>query len=210
MTTEPLFDLSGIPEKGKSRSTRKSVPEETWLQIKEMWAKGLSGSEIARNLGVTRNVVIGLIHRRIGGGARGNFRTTGVRVYSPRSPRLARTYTRREPTPVTAAAPPPPPPEPPPRAVQEDEKTLMAIRYGHHCCFPVRGEGADTIYCGGPTGGKTYCAEHDAVMHIAIKRVNTVGRVTLSDQGYAKDRTTGRGYPAAQAAREVYFGGGRV
>ena len=213
MNSQPMFDLSHIPEKPLGVSTvpnaRKAVPEETWLQIKELWATGLSASEIARKIGVTRNVVIGLIHRRLGGGTRGTFRTTGIRVYPERSARLARTYVSRPPKPVKAAASSPPP-EPPPKAVKADEKTLMEIKYGSHCCFPVGGKGADTVYCGGPTAGQTYCPEHHKIMHVASATTKPSAGVSLASQGYVGDPTKGRGRTAAQAAREAYFGGGKV
>ena len=208
MSSQPQFDLSHIVENTKPEFNRKRVPEETWLQVKEMWAMGLSGSEIARKIGVTRNVVIGLIHRRLGGGARGTFRTTGVRVYSERSPRLARTYLPRLKA-VNPAAPPQP--EPPPKAVKADEKGLMDIRYGRHCCYPVGGAGADTIYCGGPTGGKNYCPEHGAIMHNPAKaNKGEVPGVSLTAQGYVSDPTKGKGKTKAEELRKVYFGGGRV
>lgn len=210
MNAQTKFDLTHITEATKPEFNRKRVPEETWLQIKEMWATGLSGSEIAQTLGVTRNVVIGLIHRRLGGGTRGTFRTTGVREYTERSARLARTYVRRPPKPVTVAVSPFPPPEPPPKAVKADEKSLMEIKYGSHCCFPVSGRGADTVYCGGPTAGQTYCPEHYKIMHVSPSATKPSAGVSLASQGYVADPTKGRGRTAAQAAREAYFGGGKV
>jgi len=82
--------------------------------LTKLWAEGLSASQIAKQLGgVTRNAVIGKVHRLgLSGRAKPSNpskkaarKTTTARARVTRAPSAP-----RKPRPAVAAAPPPPPP----------------------------------------------------------------------------------------------------
>lgn len=154
-------------------------------QLKQLWARGLSGSEIAGALGggVTRNAVIGRVHRlglppRRKPAAKGpkTFRDRPsrgrVRPSTPPCPELPEinragtVSARNEPEALaqgSATLEILPPPEP--AAAPGDAVTLMQLREPM-CRWPV-GENADgrALFCGAGRGHGSYCTRHAALAY---------------------------------------------
>lgn len=119
--------------------------------VKARWTvDGESAGQIATQLGVTRNVVIGVIHRRgwiqPGGAAR--------RVV-PRAPVLP-----RAPIAPKAAAPKKT------ALVLNPEKFVVFDQLGpHHCRYPVDAGGKAGMYCGMVPNGTPYCDGHALIVY---------------------------------------------
>lgn len=131
--------------------------------LKKLWLEGQSASQIAKQLGggVTRNAVIGKVHRLgLSGRAapsqptRTTFRAPRPRPAQPSAPRRIEAAQPR-----TAPAAPTPPPAPTP----ELPGTATVLTLGAHMCkWPIGDPtSADFSFCGRRAGeGATYCVEH--------------------------------------------------
>lgn len=141
-----------------SKKAGSTWSDEEKRDLKSMWASGQSATKIAEVLGRSRSAVLGAVHRA-------DLWDT-VRK-APETPRVRVRPVTREPeeeaSPIVRALPPR-------RAMPDGLMSLVDLKHGHDCCFPVSGQGADTGYCGAWTGGKVYCERHHAVMF--VDRVN--------------------------------------
>lgn len=149
--------------------------------LKKLWAEGHSASQIAKELGgVTRNAVIGKVHRL---GLSG--RATPSRPVK-RPPKLARPKPRIQsdgsvvtPKPARSIAEAPVktaekeaiiatlPPQP---LADGEAATILTLR-GSMCKWPI-GDPADPsfAFCGRKASGGPYCAEHAKVAFQPAKR----------------------------------------
>lgn len=132
--------------------------------LKKLWQDGLSASQISKQLGgVTRNAVIGKVHR-LGLSGRG----------APSKPQRA---TFKSPRPVRPRTPRPVRPQRP-AAVAQDRRT--ALRYvdegpgtatcltlgAHMCKWPIGDPLADGFtYCGDQADDGPYCLTHSQVAY---------------------------------------------
>lgn len=135
-------------------------------RLRTLWIEGLSASQIARDLGgVTRNAVIGKLHR-MGAASHGRSKPTRPR---PRSQKRVVTATPRPAlVQVVDLIEAPPPLEP---LKREDGSVVSILTCDDTTCrFPI-GDPLDDGFalCGRPAHGR-YCAAHDA---IAFNRVAT-------------------------------------
>jgi len=134
--------------------------------LKKLWLEGQSASQIAKQLGggVTRNAVIGKVHRLGLSGraapsqpARTTFRPARVRtapVQAPSAPRRIEAVQPRVATPVPA-----PTPELPGTA------TVMTLG-AHMCKWPIGDPGsAEFSFCGRRASEGVYCVEHARVAY---------------------------------------------
>ena len=104
-------------------------------------SEGLSAGQIAKQLGCTRNTVIGKLRRL-------SLALKGVQVQPRRTVSHA-------PMPVFK-----------PASIPETPRNPCSLHErGRGCAFPISGAGADTLFCAGYTGGKPYCPTHQAVMY---------------------------------------------
>ncbi len=139
--------------------------------LKKLWSDGLSASQIAAELGgITRNAVIGKVHRL---GLSGRAKSTSSASPRPRKPRapshmlrigraairgntaLAHAYELEvEAEPELLEIP------------QEQRKTLLQLNE-HTCRWPVGDPGAaDFFFCGGETANELpYCSYHSRVAY---------------------------------------------
>ena len=129
--------------------------------LTSLWRDGLSASQVAKALGgVTRNAVIGKVHRL---GLSG--RVAGGVVRRPATPRPPR------PSPIRVARSPSPHPAKPAIAIVEPpEGPGLVSRLEHvgaHCCrWPICDPKSDSFsFCGRPTGDGPYCGGHDRAAH---------------------------------------------
>ncbi|MBN9319059.1 MAG: hypothetical protein BGN86_12140 [Caulobacterales bacterium 68-7] len=124
--------------------------------LRRLWVDGLSAAQIARSLGgVTRNAVIGKVHR-LGIAGRASPSSPG----KPRAGRAARPVRRQAPKIAAPAA------LRTPRTVTVEEPGLVGGGMGlsaHVCRWPIGDPKAEGFsFCGRPAVG-VYCRAHAAV-----------------------------------------------
>lgn len=125
--------------------------------LAKLWRDGKSASVIARELGgVTRNAVIGKVHRLGLSGRATPARPGSRRPRAPRpEPRIARRRTMVAASPVMAL-------EPPPEAGLADMRTVGP----HACRWPIGDPLAPGFsVCGRPAVRGAYCAPHGALAY---------------------------------------------
>ena len=133
--------------------------EDRVTTLKSLWLDGLSASQIAKALGgVTRNAVIGKIHRLgLSGRAVPSAPTRPARPSVPRSPRRV---TAPRPKPAIRQTPPPLPPEAPPEG--PGLVSSLAALGVHACKWPIGDPKASSFsFCGRLANGP-YCPAHKA------------------------------------------------
>ena len=135
--------------------------------LKKLWQDGLSASQIAKQLGgVTRNAVIGKVHRL---GLSGRATPSKPQRTVFKAPRPARpaaaapSAPRRISEPVSAHAAPTPV-----RYVDERPGTATVLTLGAHMCkWPIGDPSADSFtFCGRRNDGDgPYCGQHAQVAY---------------------------------------------
>lgn len=128
-------------------------------RLKSLWNDGLSAAQVAKALGgVTRNAVIGKLHR---------LKLTGTRPATPR-PRRA-TSPRRSRPPARLPRPRLAPPPPAPVVVTPEGPGLFrafADLPPRSCKWPIGDPlGPDFSLCGCATDGGPYCPGHHRAAH---------------------------------------------
>ena len=119
-------------------------------QLKSLWSEGLSASQIARQLGgVTRNAVIGKVHR-LGLAGRANA-ARGERIRLPSTPKLSLKPAARQP--VVEEDP----------VVMEDGSFATVLTINDRMCrWPIGDPSEHEFhFCGRkPKSGSPYCEAH--------------------------------------------------
>ena len=154
--------------------------------LTKLWAEGLSASQIAKQLGgVTRNAVIGKVHR-LGLSGRAKPSRPAVRraakpakakarvVSPPRTPKVAA---------VVEETPPPPPVEAKPLPNGE-YATILTIR-DHMCKWPIGDPtSSDFRFCGRRNkSGEPYCDAHCSVAYQPSRRRGAAPKALPSRKG---------------------------
>ena len=136
--------------------------------LKRLWLDGLSASQIAKQLGgVTRNAVIGKVHR-LGLSGRAAPSQPTRPVFKPARP--ARPVVASQPAARRAVVPSEIAPAPPPRPANyvEEPGTATVLTLGAHMCkWPIGDPSTDGFtFCGRRSGGEgPYCNEHARVAY---------------------------------------------
>ena len=146
--------------------------EESVAELCRLWEKGLTANEIAKKLGVTKNAIVGKVHR----------------LCLKARPSPIKSKTDENETPVVEAAENPVADEPTEETVNEiavveevtEEKTKKAetgkvklIELDSHTCrWPVGDPRDDDFgFCGKKVrAGQTYCDEHSAIAYVKSVR----------------------------------------
>ena len=137
--------------------------------LKKLWLEGQSASQIAKQLGggVTRNAVIGTVHRLGLSGraapsqpARATFRPTRPRPAQPtQAPSAPRRIEAVQPRPAAPAQVPAPMPDLPGTA------TVMTLG-AHMCKWPIGDPSSNEFsFCGRRSSEGVYCVEHARVAY---------------------------------------------
>jgi GcrA cell cycle regulator len=133
--------------------------------LKKLWQDGLSASQIAKQLGgVTRNAVIGKVHR-LGLSGRATPSKPARPVFkAPRPARatVAPSAPRRIAEPMVATPAPAPV-----RYVDEAPGSATVLTLGAHMCkWPIGDPASDNFtFCGRRIGEGPYCVEHAQVAY---------------------------------------------
>ena len=137
--------------------------------LKKLWLEGQSASQIAKQLGggVTRNAVIGKVHRLGLSGraapsqpARATFRPSRPRPAQPtQAPSAPRRIEAVQPRPAAAPSVPAPMPDLPGTA------TVMTLG-AHMCKWPIGDPSSNEFsFCGRRASESVYCVEHARVAY---------------------------------------------
>jgi GcrA cell cycle regulator len=133
--------------------------------LKKLWQDGLSASQIAKQLGgVTRNAVIGKVHRL---GLSGRAAPSKPARPQFKSPRPVRVSTAAPSAPRRIAEPASLPAAPPTRYVDEAPGTATVLTLGAHMCkWPIGDPALESFtFCGRRTDEGPYCHEHAQVAY---------------------------------------------
>ena len=154
----------------------KTWPDERVAILTKLWAEGLSASQIATQLGgVTRNAVIGKVHRlglpgRAKPSSPARKRVTTAKTGKPRIKTTRAPSAPRTPR-IVAAAPPAPPPLDAKPMANGEFATILTIT-DHMCKWPIGDPGAaDFRFCGRKTDPEEpYCVPHSQVAYQPSRR----------------------------------------
>lgn len=141
--------------------------------LKKLWADGLSASQIAAELGgITRNAVIGKVHRLGLSGRAKSPSSSAPRPRKPRSPSHMMRVSRPSIRGNTALAhaydyEPEPEPEPIENIIPIGQRRTLLELTEATCRWPIGDPGSpDFFFCGGNvTTGLPYCAYHARVAY---------------------------------------------
>ena len=141
--------------------------------LKKLWQDGLSASQIAKQLGgVTRNAVIGKVHRLGLSGRATPSKPARPAFKAPRParPAAAPSAPRRIAQPLTAATATAPAPAPV-RYVDEAPGSATVLTLGAHMCkWPIGDPSSDNFtFCGRRASDGPYCLEHAQVAYQPVQ-----------------------------------------
>ncbi|WP_296816187.1 GcrA family cell cycle regulator [Brevundimonas sp.] len=161
--------------------------DERVANLKKLWLDGLSASQIAKQLGgVTRNAVIGKVHRLglSGRAAPSQPSRPAFRAARPRPTQAPSAPRRIEPAPRAAAAPAQPAPRP---AVLDLPGTATVLTLGSHMCkWPIGDPSSNEFsFCGRRSDeGHPYCVEHSRVAYQPATKKNGSSELARSLRRY--------------------------
>lgn len=155
--------------------------------LTKLWAEGLSASQIATKLGgVTRNAVIGKVHRLGLSGRAKPSRPAVKRTAKPAKVRTKTTVTARSLKPITPTviAPPAPPPVEAKPLPNGEYATILTIR-DHMCKWPIGDPTEnDFRFCGRKIKpSEPYCEAHCSVAYQPSRRRGSAPKALPSRQG---------------------------
>ncbi len=136
--------------------------------LRRLWNEGHSTAEIGRRLGVTKNAVVGKVHRLALPNRPSPIRRgqQTARKYAPR-PEVVRSVPLLPAAPMAPALPPAPPAPSPIPAVSSTRRG-----FAQSCCWPMGEPGRPGFrFCDAAADwGKPYCAEHRALAYVKTSR----------------------------------------
>jgi GcrA cell cycle regulator len=154
-----------------------SWTDERVSTLKKLWLDGLSASQIAKQLGgVTRNAVIGKVHRLGLSGRAAPSQPARPAFKAPRparpaaqtmpsAPRRVVAPEQSAPTPMTASTQTSPPSLPAYRDEQPGSATVLTLG-AHMCKWPIGDPSSDGFtFCGRRSSDGPYCVEHARVAY---------------------------------------------
>ena len=141
------------------------MPDATKQQIKALWTEGKSGGQIADIIGITRNSVMGAIHRM-------KIKGEELPLRAPHMPRLKLSKPRASPTkPKLTLA-----------QIQErsvvdmvfdfpdNHVTIMALKTNSCRYIVTQGDVTETRYCGQNIARSSYCKTHYRMCYTPVRQ----------------------------------------
>ena len=140
-------------------------------KIKELWTSGMTSGHIAREMGISRNAVMGIVHRMREAGQIAvrdiDKRMHCIRLETQRLERekLASFEDIVRESPYETEDPivpyePPPPVDPACKPIPFNKLTNKSCRF-----IINDGPAKDFLFCGKPKTDRSYCAEHQALCY---------------------------------------------
>jgi len=146
--------------------------EETIARLRALWDEGLSTAEIGRRMGLSKNAIVGKVHRLHlsprpspilpkGSGSRPS-KHRRIRKDGPSLPPLRS---------VADGTTPLPPPTPIPAPAKPAAPVFVRRVSRDPCCWPIGEPGTRGFrYCDDPAKpGKPYCAEHAEAAYVPAR-----------------------------------------
>jgi GcrA cell cycle regulator len=163
--------------------------------LKKLWLEGQSASQIAKALGggVTRNAVIGKVHRLgLSGRAAPSqpARTTSAATFRPARPRPTPPVQQAAPRRAEVVAPRPiiaaPAAPAPSREILDLPGTATVMTLGAHMCkWPIGDPSSrEFSFCGRRASEGVYCGEHAKVAYQPQIKKNGAGELARSLRRY--------------------------
>ncbi|MBR1756143.1 MAG: global cell cycle regulator GcrA-like protein [Alphaproteobacteria bacterium] len=144
--------------------------EESVEQLRQMWAQGLTANEIAKKLGVTKNAIVGKVHRLC-------LTARPSPIKSKENETATEDIFALETTEENAVAAISPQEKKPKKSEVKNEKKSENIRLvdldSHTCRWPIGDPRDDDFsFCGKKVRmGQTYCDEHAQLAYVkALKK----------------------------------------
>ena len=164
-----------------------SWTDERVTTLKKLWLDGLSASQIAKQLGgVTRNAVIGKVHRLGLSGRAAPSQPARPAFKTPRPARPVATTMPSAPRRVIAAEPASLPavaqqPSVPAFRAEEPGSATVLTLGAHMCKWPIGDPSMDNFtFCGRRTGEGPYCNEHAQVAYQRAQAKKRSGAAELA------------------------------
>ena len=155
--------------------------------LKKLWQDGLSASQIAKQLGgVTRNAVIGKVHRLGLSGRAAPSQPTRPAFKAPRPARPAATAMPSAPRRVIAAEPASLPtvaqqPSVPAFRAEEPGSATVLTLGAHMCKWPIGDPSTDGFtFCGRRSSEGPYCGEHARIAYQPQQTKKKAGATELA------------------------------
>jgi GcrA cell cycle regulator len=167
------------------------IPKPTWPPervelLKKLWAEGLTASQVAARLGdgISRNAVIGKVHRLGLSGRQSVQRSSAPRPRRPRQPsHPGRPTSGQAAVAVKPQARPQPRPEPEPQPIRlveipKSERVSILMLSDKTCRWPLGDPGSeDFCFCGHtPKAGLPYCEYHASLAYQPLHDRRRVSR----------------------------------
>ena len=161
-----MLNLEGAEDRvGGVEASQMGWTDERVELLKKLWLDGLSASQISKQLGgVTRNAVIGKVHRLGLSGRAAPSQPARPAFKAPRPPRPAPTPAPRR---IEGAVAAPVQAAPQPVYYPEEPGSATVLTLGAHMCkWPIGDPATDGFtFCGRRAGDGPYCVEHARVAY---------------------------------------------
>lgn len=147
--------------------------DESVEELRRLWDKGLTANEIAKKLGVTKNAIVGKVHRLCLKARPSPIKTKGEETAAPKSTVKKNVVTEiieetndtiAEQISETVVETP---------VVKDDGSRIRLVELDSHTCRWPLGDPRDEDFgfCGKKVrAGQTYCDEHSTVAYVKANR----------------------------------------
>lgn len=138
--------------------------DESVEKLRQLWAQGLTANEIAKKLGVTKNAIVGKVHRLCLTARPSPIKVKDSEQELPLEQPVEEVKEAIEPQPVEES--------PKPRKAEELTNIKLVDLDSHTCRWPIGDPRDDDFcFCGKKVrSGQTYCDEHSMQAYVKALR----------------------------------------